>query len=383
MITTTESFGLIIDDDDEVAVTMGKRKRSLEEDAGQSHEATPLKSSCKIMLKCSHPYSSKDIDFKVEPGFCDNGWKYNLDIECHGQHIISRYNPQKCFVLTHRKYTITLKEWLKSTKNKNKWCSIYQRENVYRPKEEARQIIQGMLRAVYELHTYNSFHGYLFHPENFAIYDESVIGDDPKKIKRVVLIHANCEFNQRFANPDNNAIEKGKKNDMLAVLDVIFNQIIKYEPDLKCPKDLQKLRELLRQQDVSSRGWKLIVNHPSLWHWKSRFSYIERVQMQLKHAKQSIRNSMRQEFNNIQVQGWTHNIPPNTPLHKVFHFSKYSSTPEELLRYLRNLHVHYKDGWRGDPKYLHGEVIELLATQVSELFLVDLYNIMCMLNIKI
>ena len=383
MITATESFGLIIDDDDEEAVIMGKRKRPLEEDAGQSHEATPLKSSCKIMLKCRHPYSSKDIDFKVEPGFCDKGLKYNLDIESHGQHIISRYNPQKCFVLTHREYTMTLKDWLESPQNKKKWCRIYLMEKVYRPNEEVRQILQGMLRAVYELHNDNSFHGYLFHPENFAIYDESVIGDDPKKIKRVCLIHGNCEFNQRYANPDSNAIEKGKKNDMLAVLDVIFNKIIKYEPDLECPKDLLKLRELLSQQDVSPRGWKLIVNHPSLWHWKSRFSYIERVQQQLKHAKQSIRNSMRQEFNNIQVQGWTQNIPPNTPLHNVFYFSRYSSTPEELLRYLRNLHVHYKDGWRGHQKYLRGEVIEHLATQVSELFLVDLYTIMCGWNFKI
>lgn len=368
------------------AMTMGKRKRSLEENARQSHETTPLKLSRTIMLKCSHPYSSKHIDFKVEPEFCGNGWKYNLDSERHGPHNISRYNPQECFVLTHRKYTVTLKDWLKNTKNKNKWCLIYQRWNVYRPKEEARQIIQGILHAVYELHTDNSFHGFLYHPENFAIYDESVIGSDHEKIKRVFLIHANCELNQHFAAPNSESIEDGKKNDMLAVLDVIFNQIIKYEPSLRRPKDLQKLHELLEQQDVSSHSWKLIVNHPSLWHWKLRFSYIERVRMKFLHAKQSIQNSMRQEFNNIQeVRGWTQRIPPNTPLEKVLHFSNkpYSTTPEELLRYLRNLHVHYRDGWRGDPKYLHGEVIELLATQVSELFLVDLYNIMCKLNMKI
>lgn len=387
MITMIESFGLIFDDEDEVAVTKGKRKRWIEENDRESYEATSPKACCKITLKCSHPYSSNHIDFKVEPEFCGNGWKYNLDCEWHGPRDISRYNPEKCFVLTHRKYTVTLKQWLKNTKDKNKWSPISQRWKLHRPKEEARQIIQGILRAVFELHTENSFHGFLYHPENFAIYDELVIGSDHKKIKRVFLIHANCELNQPFAAPNRQAIEEGKKNDMLAVLDVIFNQIIKYEDDSRCPKDLQKLCELLKQQDVSTDSWKLIVNHPSLWHWKSKFSYIESVLMQFRHAnkfKNPIWRFVKQEFNNIQgARGWTQRIPCNTPLHNVLHFSKYSSTPEDLLRYLRNLYVHYKDEWHGDGMYLREEVIDLLATQVSELFLVDLYNIMCKWDIKI
>ncbi len=38
-------------------------------------------------------------------------------------------------------------------------------ENVNQPKEEARQIIQGILRVVHEFH----FHGFLYHTENFLI----------------------------------------------------------------------------------------------------------------------------------------------------------------------------------------------------------------------
>ena len=265
MITLIESFG-IFDDDDEVAVTMDKGKGSLKK--RKAHEDM-------IRLRCSHPYSSNHVDFEVEPWICHNRWKYNLMSRRHGPHKVVRYNLKECFVLTHREYTITLREWL--TENENKWCPIYQKWDVHRPKKEARQIIQGILHAVYELHTNNSFHGFLYHPENFAIYDESVIGGNHEKIKRVFLIHANCDLNQGVAAPETKTIENGKRDDMLAVLNVIFNQIIIYEPNLICPRDLQKLHELLEQQDVSSHSWKLIVNHPSLWHWKLRFSYIERV----------------------------------------------------------------------------------------------------------
>ena len=340
-----------------------------------------------IMLKCRHPYSSSEnIDFTVEPGVCVNRWSYNLDSDLHGAHIISKHNPQKYFVLTHKKYKITLRQWLDKEENQNNWSQIYQSWGVNRPKEEARQIIQGILRAVYELHSDGSFHGFLYHPENFAIqYDESVIGGDHKKIKRVFLIHENWELNQSFGVPTNNEIELGKKNDMLAVSNVIFNQIINGRP-LSCyPQDLQKLHGLLEQQDVSPHNWKLIVNHPSLWHWKSRFCYTERVWMQFLHAKQSTQRSMKSEFSRIQVQDWTRRIPLNTPLHNVFNFNNrtYRPTPEELLQYLRNVRVHYKDGWRGRVRYLDEQFIEHMITEVSELFLVDLYNMMCKLNIEI
>ena len=338
-----------------------------------------------IMLKCRHPYSSSEnIDFRVEPGFCVNGWNYNLDSYLHGAHIISKHNPQKCFVLTHKKYNITLRQWLDREENQNNWSRIYQRWGVNRPKEEARQIIQGILRAVYELHLDGSFHGFLYHPENFAIqYDELVIGGDHKRIKRVFLLHEKGNESSRVLT--NNEIELGKKNDMLAVSNVIFNQIIKGRP-LSCyPQDLRNLRGLLEQQDVSPHNWKRIVNHPSLWHWKSRFCYTERVWMQFQHAKQSTQNSMKIAFSRIQVQDWVRRIPDDTPLQKVFGFKdrKYRPTPEELLRYLRNVYVHYKDGWRGNVLYLDEQIIEHMITQVSELFLVDLYNMMCKLDIEI
>ena len=50
------------------------------------------------------------------------------------------------------------------------------------PEEEARQIIQGILHAVCEFHFHGSSHGFLYHPENFAIQDKDlVIEGDHKK----------------------------------------------------------------------------------------------------------------------------------------------------------------------------------------------------------
>ena len=50
------------------------------------------------------------------------------------------------------------------------------------PKEEARQIIQSIFHAVCEFHSHGSSHGFLYHPENFAIQDKDlVIEGDHKK----------------------------------------------------------------------------------------------------------------------------------------------------------------------------------------------------------
>ena len=50
------------------------------------------------------------------------------------------------------------------------------------PKEEARQIIQSIFHAVCEFHSRGSSHGFLYHPENFAIQDKDlVIEGDHKK----------------------------------------------------------------------------------------------------------------------------------------------------------------------------------------------------------
>ena len=158
------------------------------ENAGQ------LELSPKV-LKCSHPYSSS-VDFKVELGVCDNGWKYNLNFDARNNYVISRHNSEEHFVLNHNKYEITLKQWLVKEENQYNWCGYCRKWGLYRPKEEAKKVIQGILRAVCELHSRNSFHGFLYHPENFAIQDnEVVIGGDNKHI---FLMHENHELKHAF-----------------------------------------------------------------------------------------------------------------------------------------------------------------------------------------
>ena len=81
-------------------------------------------------------------------------------------------------------------------------CPIYRKWKVYRPKEEARQIIQGILRAVHEFHSNDYFHGFLNHTENFLIrYDKSMIGLDCKDIKHMFLIHENVEVSELYDDP--------------------------------------------------------------------------------------------------------------------------------------------------------------------------------------
>jgi hypothetical protein len=114
--------------------------------------------------------------------------------DLHKDHIIRRHNPNKNAVLINKEYTSTLQQWLKD--NNDNWCPKYKKWNVNRPKDEARQIIQGILRVVNELHSNKSFHGFLYHLENFAIHiDVSVYGGDRQEIKCIFLIHENTKLN--------------------------------------------------------------------------------------------------------------------------------------------------------------------------------------------
>ncbi|GMY08292.1 hypothetical protein FCV25MIE_03531 [Fagus crenata] len=344
----------------------------------------------KISLKCGHRYSlSKDIDFEVAPGFCEDKRHYNLVSDLSIQHI-RRHNPQKCAVLTHKKYETTLEQWLKEERNKDNWCPNYQKWNVNRPKEEARQIIQGILCAVNECHSNDSVHGFLYHLENYAIhYDVAVIGGDHKKIKRIFLIYENEEVDECIGVSTINEIQRGQKNDIKALSNVIFTKILGGKPTSCYPEDLRDLHNLFEKCNQKRNwkcNWKRIVNHPSMWHWKSRFSYTERVWMQYRHANRTLMQSMDIEFRNIDVRNWKQNIPSNTHLEKMFLRNNYKSTPDELLRYLRNVRVHYKDDLDVSVQgvdYLNEQFIEQKTTEVHELFLVHLYNKMCKLDIEL
>lgn len=356
------------------------------EKGGQLVEANQS-TGCKIVLKCRHPHSSSEIsDFKVESGVCRKGLNYNLDSDLHGKHIIYRHNPKNNAVLIYIKYKFTLSQWLEKKGNKDNWCLFYLNLKVYRPKEEAIEIILGILRAVYELHCKGSFHGSLDHLESFAIYDdESMIEGEYKKTKRIILVHDNEDFNEEHFVSTKDKIKLGQKNDMNAVLRVIFNKILGLSsspPDLsRLPLDLQDLHKLLQNLDVNSKNWKenwkFIVNHPSLWHWKSRLRYFDRVWMQFVHAKQQIKNAMQHKFRNITIpMNWNRMVlkqmvPAETPLERVLNYNgnNYRASAQDLLRYLRNVYVHRDDGVQSN-----GQLIEHRITVIFDHFLLKLYD---------
>ena len=348
----------------------------------------PSESTPEIILKCRHPFLSS-IEFEVKSGVCNNGWNYNLVSNVHENHVISRHNSIEHFVLNHNEYKITLKEWLvlKENERKNNWCGVYGKWGAYRPKEEARQIIQGILQAVFELHSHGSHHGFLYHLENFAIQDsELVIDGHHIKIKQVFLTHENQSDND------------SQLGDLHEVSNVIFNQILgaSTSPNWQIPVELQDLRKLLEQDQVDPDDWKLITNHPSLWHWKSRFSYIERFQSHYVNANPNshTNRAMKNGFNKIDVSGWKTKVKDDWLLLSVYNHRKNygeenDEKAEDLLRYFRNVRAHYIQHARKcetkpffDGKYFDPQFIELKITEVCELFLVKLYSI-CRDDIKI
>lgn len=337
----------------------------------------------KIVLKCNHPNSSEYVHFRVEPMNTQqslNGHFYKLVYD--SDYIVHKHNPEKNHVLTHKKYENTLRQWLDN--NGYNWLELYRGFRVKRPKEDARKIIQGILNAVYKLHTNGSFHGFLHRPENFAIdSDELAIGGDHKEIKQISLIHSNVERDQSICLPKDCDPQMGMKIDIQAMSRVIFDQILGGKPHKSYPPDLRHLYLMLQDVDTVSINWEFIVNHPSLWHWKSRFSYIVRVYMYYQHANPKTWSQMTTEFNLIDVKGWKLKISPNNPLGKIFQYDTYNTESAcELLRYLRNAHVHFKERKKGkythidvktEGNYLDEQYIELNTTRIAELFLVDLY----------
>ena len=82
-----------------------------------------------------------------------------------------------------------------------------------------------------------------------------MIGRDCKNIKHMFLIYENVEVSEFYDDPS-------KKNDLLAISHMIFNQIPGGKSPRKYPQDLQNLCELLKSYD----NWEFTVNHPSLWY---------------------------------------------------------------------------------------------------------------------
>jgi hypothetical protein len=175
---------------------------------------------------------------------------------------------------------------------------------------------------------------------------------------------------------------KERKNDIKAMTDLIFTRILGNKSPEHHSPDLRKLREDLLKLSSPSK-LKDLVNHPSLWYWKSRFSYIELALMKYRHADDTTTRSMDNLFSQIKLSNWRNKIPSITSLTRVFNNS-YGPEPSELLRFLRNVRVHF-----GDPinthttktkpyvqskvDYLDEQFIEQKTTEVSEIFLVDLY----------
>jgi hypothetical protein len=66
-------------------------------------------------------------------------------------------------------------------------------------------------------------------------------------------------------------------------------------------------------------------------------------------------------------------------------YPRYRLSTPELLRFVWNVHVHYKENLHPNLHYDYSEkqFIEHKTTEVSELFIVDLYNKMRELRIEI
>lgn len=369
-----------------------KRKKQNMDNEGQSQNAETVQST--VIFECSHPNSSDYVRFRVEPTDAEhslNGHYYKLSFDL--PYIVHKHNLEKNHVLTHKIYEITLKQWL--VENSNNWSTCYKRWGVNRPKENARRIIQGILNAVHKLHKNGSFHGFLHHLENFVMdSDELVIGGYHREIIHISLIHANVESGRSVCRSGDGNPEVGMKNDIQAMSNVIFNEILKGEPDTSYPPDLKNLYSLLQNATPTTVEWGDIVNHPSLWHWKSRVSYIVSVCMYYEHAGPNTKRDMTEKFNIINVKGWKQRIPFENPLRKILEENRYGNYSAcELLRYLRNAHVHYKEYKRdsngkvlkGDYKYidlktegdyLNGKFFELKTNEIDGLFLVQLYDMM-------
>lgn len=193
-------------------------------------DVEPSSGSNNIKLLCGHPNLPEQIVFEVVPGFSGDKRFYNLDSYLHGKHHILRHNSQECYILTHNKYDLTLKEWLK--RNTDNWCPINRKWNVDRPTEEAKKLIQCILHAVYDSHSKGIFHGSLHHPENFFIKGNH------EEIKLVYLSYEKMEL-------ETSTNEDLRQRDMLAMSHVIFDQILGGGIGKKYPEDLKDLWNLL------------------------------------------------------------------------------------------------------------------------------------------
>ncbi|GMY27273.1 hypothetical protein FCV25MIE_22515 [Fagus crenata] len=99
--------------------------------------------------------------------------------------------------------------------------------------------------------------------------------DTPKDLKTGQTMLNNHYVNQQ--HKDINLEEKyiehmtTQKNDRHALASLTFTTILRGHPPY--PEDLQ---DLLQLDVLNADDRKVIVNHPSLWHWTSRSSFYER-----------------------------------------------------------------------------------------------------------
>ena len=98
----------------------------------------PLTPELLRYIRNVHVHYKENLYPNLHYDYSDKGQYYTLDSNLHGKHIVYIHNPKEFTVLTHKKYQITLKQWLEQEGNKDNLCPIYRRWKIYRPKEEAR-----------------------------------------------------------------------------------------------------------------------------------------------------------------------------------------------------------------------------------------------------
>lgn len=188
--------------------------------------------------------------------------------------------------------------------------------------------------------------------------------------------------------PEN--VEEGQQNDIWAVSTIVFGKILEgiYE---EYPSDLQDLYKMLMDSNMSnvSKNMTVIANHTSLWHWRERIQYFDRLSKAKKQCGIDIEEAIYNVFKVINSTNcnwdWRLDVPPNTPLEKVFNNNSYASTVEELVRFIRIVYEHVGDVDEADInklKYIDKSSLDWLSLQRIEseitsafpMFLVAVYK---------
>lgn len=346
----------------------------------------------KLVLYCSKPNLKRGVLFEVLDAVEFPGFYRICDLETKEPiHSVTNCDAmqEKKVSLGLQKYDTTLKDWIEQHTLENgvvdSLCENYTAWGIKRPNEQARQIIRGILISVCDLRQKNAFHGALENLENYMIkFVPNYQGRMEQARADVTFRYKNMESVMRKTN----IVEEGQQNDIVAVSKVIFGKILEglYT---EYPRDLQDLYEMLRDGNLSNENLIVIANHSSLWHWRERTQYYDRLCKAKKQCVADIEDSIKDVFKYICSTNprwdWKLDVPSNTPLGKVLNARCYYSVVEDLVQFVRDVYEHILDvdkannakfiyvaGFKLDWRSMH--FIESEVTSAFPMLLVEIYK---------